>query len=292
MIINRYGKQFLDIGFLNNRLAIKDKSPSTVPPACILQPMMAQTSGPAPASSPPAGDQSGPLPVEMPYQQRFAHKLRVGLRCVKEKNMVEISSNGLVSLETFLDALCAIEGRVTLPVEVWEATPAGTHLKVTIIYNSGYIMDDEAASVQSVDAEWFQTTDPGDHRPLSAASPATQHRPADHELRLDPLIPVPTQPTIAPTPIGAAIIADEHDGVPDLVSSGDEASCSGSESPTLPTDSRGATRKTPCAPPNTLQVRAHRAHPKTDSPLQALWQKSAHTVYTPRPITPSKYKQI
>ena len=32
LIINNYGSQFLDIGFLHNRLVIRDKSPMTAPP--------------------------------------------------------------------------------------------------------------------------------------------------------------------------------------------------------------------------------------------------------------------
>ena len=95
--------------------------------------MMAQTSGPAPAPLPRAGDQSGPWPVGMPYPQRFACRLRVGLKYLKEKKMVELSINGLVTLETFLDALRTTEGRVTSPLAVWEATSADKHLKVEII---------------------------------------------------------------------------------------------------------------------------------------------------------------
>ena len=64
--------------------------------------------------------------------------------------MVDISNNGLVELQLFLNALGRIEDRVAPAIEVYDATGADTHLKIIMIGNSRYIMDDDAENVPLV----------------------------------------------------------------------------------------------------------------------------------------------
>ena len=100
----------------------------SVPPVCTYQQIMVQSIGQAPASSLPGGEKTGSVPPEMSYQQRMAQTLRIGLKYLLEMNMVDISSNGLVELQLFLDALRRIEDRVTPAIEVYDAAGADTHL--------------------------------------------------------------------------------------------------------------------------------------------------------------------
>ena len=64
--------------------------------------------------------------------------------------MVGVSRNGLVELQTFLDAWSSIENRVTSAIEVYDVAVADTHLKIIMIDNSHYIMDDDAENVPLV----------------------------------------------------------------------------------------------------------------------------------------------
>ena len=84
----------------------------TVPPVCTYQQIMAQSIGQAPASSLPGGEQTGSVPLEMSYQQRLAQSLRIGFKYLRERDMVDISSNGLVELQLFLVALSRTQDRV------------------------------------------------------------------------------------------------------------------------------------------------------------------------------------
>ena len=87
----------------------------------------------------------------MSYQQRLAQTLRIGLKYLRERNMVDVSSNGLVELQPFLDALGRIEDLVTTAIEVYDAAGADTHLNIIMINNSRYIIDDDAENVPLVD---------------------------------------------------------------------------------------------------------------------------------------------
>ena len=126
--------------------------------------------------------------------------------------MVDISSNSLVELQLFLDALSRIEDPVTLAIQVYDAAGADTHLKIKLIENSPYIVDDEAKNVPLVHARWSQITGLGDQRSPSPARSATQYRTSEHELKSDPQIPLLIQPTNASNPVRAGTTAAEQGG--------------------------------------------------------------------------------
>ena len=75
--------------------------------------------------------------------------------------MVDISSNGLVELQLLLDAPSRIEDRVTPAIEVYDAAVADTHLKIIIIDNSRYIMDDGTENVPLVNEDFYKILGPG-----------------------------------------------------------------------------------------------------------------------------------
>ena len=111
----------------------------SVPPVCTYQQIMVQSIGHAPSSSPSGDEQTGSVPLGMSYQQRLVQTLRIGFKHLRERNMIDISSNGLVEFKLFLDALSRIEDRVTPAIEVYDAAGADTHLKIIVIDNSRYI---------------------------------------------------------------------------------------------------------------------------------------------------------
>ena len=88
---------------------------------------------------PPAASKLAQCPLGMSYRQGWVQTLRIGFKYLRERNMVDISSNGLVELQLFLDALGRIEDLVTPAIQVYDAAGADTHLKIIVIDNSRYI---------------------------------------------------------------------------------------------------------------------------------------------------------
>ena len=66
----------------------------------------------------------------------MAHSLRISLKFLREKNRVDIDNDDLVNLDSFLNALCSIEGREISQIDAYEAAAADPHLK--IIKNCAY----------------------------------------------------------------------------------------------------------------------------------------------------------
>ena len=78
VIINPYGAQFFQICFLGKCFAIKDRAPLSV--LLAYQQIMVQSTGHAPAPSPPGGEQTGGVPLVISYQHRLGQTLRIGFK--------------------------------------------------------------------------------------------------------------------------------------------------------------------------------------------------------------------
>ena len=103
----------------------------------------------------PGGERTGPVPLWMSYQQRLAQRLRIGFKYLGERNMVDVSSNSLVELQLFLDALGRIEDRVTTAINVYDAAGADAYLKIIMIDNSRHNIDDDVENVPLVGDVWW-----------------------------------------------------------------------------------------------------------------------------------------
>ena len=79
-----------------------------------------------------------PTGVEQPrssYQEvsddaRLADSLRIGLKFLCATNRVDTRDDGFVNLDSFLHALCIVEGRKTPHIDAYDAASADPSLKI------------------------------------------------------------------------------------------------------------------------------------------------------------------